>query len=37
MHISVALGRPFEGRVLNYEYDVVCKISYERMIIFHQK
>jgi len=34
LHIAVALGGPFEGRVLNY--DVVRKMLYKRIIIFHQ-
>ena len=35
LHIAVALGGPFAGRVLNY--DVVGKISYERIITFSPK
>jgi len=35
LHIAVALGSPFEGRILNY--DVVRKILYERIMHFHQK
>jgi len=35
LHIAVALGDPFEGRVLNY--DVVQKILYERILNFEPK
>jgi len=35
LHMAVALGGCFEGRVLNY--DVVRKISYERIINFSSK
>jgi len=35
IHIAVALGGPFEGRLLNY--DVVRKILYERIIIISPK
>jgi len=37
MHITFALGGPYEGRVLNYEYDVVRKILYEQIISFSPK
>ena len=37
LHTAVTLGGPFEGRVLNYEYDVVRKILYERIIHFSPK
>ena len=37
MHITFALGGTFEGRVLNYEYDVVRKILYEQIINFSPK
>ena len=37
LHITFVIGGPFESRVLNYEYDAVRKILYERIINFHQK
>jgi len=35
LHITVAIGGPFEGRERNY--DVVLKIFYERIISFSPK
>ena len=35
MHIAVALGGPYEGRILSY--DVVLKILYEQTILFSPK
>jgi len=37
VHITTAVGGPFESRVLNYEYDVVRKILFEGIINFSPK
>jgi len=37
LHKAVAVGVPFEGSVLNCEYDVVRKIFNERIINFSPK